>query len=258
MKKQFSFLFLILVCLCFCVNAFAHSGNTDSSGGHYDRSTGQYHYHHGYPAHQHTGGTCPYNFVDKTGSLGGTTKQVDYLKSQIDDLEFETNALKKENDELKAKNSENLKTITELKSTISDKNYCIFGLGSLSALVSFFYLSARSEKKAAEQKLKAFVSSRDSDVAKIKTQYAEKEKVYISNIEALTNRKVSSSSLYVKISPNSSVYHRVNCNSASKYSRTVPIYEVPITFSPCKICCPPELEQATNHPHTCHSTNYLR
>ena len=60
MKKQFSFLFLILVCLCFCVNAFAHSGNTDSNGGHYDRSTGQYHYHHGYPAHLHPNGVCPY------------------------------------------------------------------------------------------------------------------------------------------------------------------------------------------------------
>lgn len=40
--------------------AFAHSGRTDSDGGHYNRSTGEYHYHHGYPAHQHPGGQCPY------------------------------------------------------------------------------------------------------------------------------------------------------------------------------------------------------
>ena len=38
----------------------AHSGGTDSNGGHYDRSTGEYHYHHGYPAHQHINGVCPY------------------------------------------------------------------------------------------------------------------------------------------------------------------------------------------------------
>lgn len=42
------------------IMAYAHSGGTDSNGGHYDRSTGEYHYHHGYPAHQHTGGVCPY------------------------------------------------------------------------------------------------------------------------------------------------------------------------------------------------------
>lgn len=39
---------------------FAHGGGTDSDGGHYDRSTGEYHYHHGYSAHQHPGGECPY------------------------------------------------------------------------------------------------------------------------------------------------------------------------------------------------------
>lgn len=47
--------------------AFAHPGQTDGDGGHYNRSTGEYHYHHGYPAHQHTGGQCPYDFDDRTG-----------------------------------------------------------------------------------------------------------------------------------------------------------------------------------------------
>lgn len=57
---------------------YAHSGGTDENGGHYDHSTGEYHYHHGYPAHQHPDGKCPYDFDDKTGentrdySSGGT------------------------------------------------------------------------------------------------------------------------------------------------------------------------------------------
>lgn len=50
----------------------AHSGRTDSNGGHTDHSTGEYHYHHGFPAHQHTNGVCPYSFVDKTGSSSGS------------------------------------------------------------------------------------------------------------------------------------------------------------------------------------------
>lgn len=40
--------------------ASAHPGHTDAAGGHRDNSTGEYHYHHGYPAHQHENGICPY------------------------------------------------------------------------------------------------------------------------------------------------------------------------------------------------------
>lgn len=65
-------LFLAVI-LCFCSSASAHGGKTDSNGGHYDRSTGEYHYHHGYPAHKHTNGKCPYNFKDKTGEGSGSS-----------------------------------------------------------------------------------------------------------------------------------------------------------------------------------------
>ena len=50
----------ILLLLLLTVPVFAHPGGTDSSGGHYDRSDGSYHYHHGQPAHLHTDGICPY------------------------------------------------------------------------------------------------------------------------------------------------------------------------------------------------------
>ena len=40
--------------------ASAHPGHTDAAGGHWDSSTGEYPYHHGYPAHQHENGICPY------------------------------------------------------------------------------------------------------------------------------------------------------------------------------------------------------
>lgn len=66
MKRGFCLLVAIVLLLSLPLVVFAHSGRTDSSGGHYDRSTGEYHYHHGYPAHQHTNGYCPYNFDDKT------------------------------------------------------------------------------------------------------------------------------------------------------------------------------------------------
>ena len=53
---------IVAIILGSCVVVFAHPGKTDSDGGHYDRSSGEYHYHHGYPAHQHDNGTCPYDF----------------------------------------------------------------------------------------------------------------------------------------------------------------------------------------------------
>lgn len=71
-------LFLLLLCFLTCIPTLAHSGKTDSKGGHYDSSTGQYHYHHGYPAHSHYdmdhNGTidCPYQFNNKTNHSNNT------------------------------------------------------------------------------------------------------------------------------------------------------------------------------------------
>ena len=69
------FAFALNIALFFqllAIGASAHSGKTDSNGGHYDHSTGEYHYHHGYPAHKHYDidgdgyRDCPYEFDDKT------------------------------------------------------------------------------------------------------------------------------------------------------------------------------------------------
>lgn len=67
MKNAGKTIILIAVLVCILsLSASAHSGGTDSKGGHYVESTGEYHYHHGFPAHQHTDGVCPYEFKDKT------------------------------------------------------------------------------------------------------------------------------------------------------------------------------------------------
>lgn len=63
--KTMLLIFAILVLtFCLTVSSFAHPGRTDSRGGH--NSPSGYHYHHGYPAHHHTNGVCPYNYDDKT------------------------------------------------------------------------------------------------------------------------------------------------------------------------------------------------
>lgn len=59
-KEKPLLLVFLFVPLLVCFTVCAHPGGTDSDGGHYDRSTGEYHYHHGYPAHYHPDGVCPY------------------------------------------------------------------------------------------------------------------------------------------------------------------------------------------------------
>ena len=79
---------MLLMSMVIPSSVLAHGGKTDSNGGHTDSSTGEYHYHHGYPAHQHYDidgdgrKDCPYDFDDKTdhssndssssGSSGGS------------------------------------------------------------------------------------------------------------------------------------------------------------------------------------------
>jgi hypothetical protein len=71
-RKSYICIALILLISCIATAlVFAHGGRTDANGGHYDRSTGEYHYHHGYPAHQHTNGVCPYDYDDKTNHSSG-------------------------------------------------------------------------------------------------------------------------------------------------------------------------------------------
>lgn len=76
-KKLVCTLFAILIGITLPIPVIAHSGGTDSNGGHRDSSTGEYHYHHGYPAHDHYDMNgdgiidCPYDFADNTASRTG-------------------------------------------------------------------------------------------------------------------------------------------------------------------------------------------
>jgi hypothetical protein len=65
--------FIVSLALCCCalpIISPLHSGGTDGAGGHYDHSTGEYHYHHGYPAHQHPNGECPYAVQEEDFDCG--------------------------------------------------------------------------------------------------------------------------------------------------------------------------------------------
>lgn len=76
LKNLISFT-LIAVFLGNPFTANAHSGRTDSNGGHKDNKNvsglGSYHYHcGGYPAHLHNNGVCPYNSSNSNSSTSSS------------------------------------------------------------------------------------------------------------------------------------------------------------------------------------------
>lgn len=93
--KHFKFilLFLLLLLISTGLTVNAHSGRTDSNGGHYNHSTSEYHYHHGYPAHQHPNGICPYEFDTSVDSNTFDNVESDSFESENSDKSFFTKLL---------------------------------------------------------------------------------------------------------------------------------------------------------------------
>lgn len=79
---------ILLTIMMIPATLFAHSGRTDSNGGHKDNKNksglGSYHYHcGGYPAHLHTNGVCPYKTTTKSSSSGTSTNNTTSNKKSI-------------------------------------------------------------------------------------------------------------------------------------------------------------------------------
>lgn len=79
-------IFILFMCACLSFSSslsYAHSGRTDSSGGHHDYQNksglGSYHYHHGMGPHLHKNGVCPYSTSARSSS--NTKKQSKYYRS---------------------------------------------------------------------------------------------------------------------------------------------------------------------------------
>lgn len=95
MKKLICLAFVAFVVFLSLVTAFAHGGRTDGSGGHYDRSSGEYHYHHGHSAHQHPNGVCPYEEDEKT-----TNSNYEYAKKPFDNSYSSSKSKAKKSDDI--------------------------------------------------------------------------------------------------------------------------------------------------------------
>lgn len=178
-KRAILFITALVLLFSVSISSYAHPGRTDGNGGHTDRSTGEYHYHHGYPAHQHYDidgdGTidCPYLFKDKTGSnSGGSSSSDNYTK-----VEYQT--------------------IT--KEVIPSAVYWIISALSIAAIIMFFVIRSKNKaisnhnneiseymKEVAETKAK----QRDAEIkaSQVVAPYIDKVNVLESQVSSLTDQ----------------------------------------------------------------------
>lgn len=125
-KVSSSFLIFILV-LTMPLTALAHSGRTDSSGGHRDNKNksglGSYHYHcGGYPAHLHDGGVCPYTY-DNNSYTSNSSASPTVTKSPTPQYSVETSTFV-------------IKNNTDYFDTIVSNNITLVELRSISEALS--------------------------------------------------------------------------------------------------------------------------
>lgn len=109
MKKHAITFFIIIITIFFCNFSYAHKGRTDEYGGHYDHSTGTYHYHSGeyagtgeYTSPIEEGGTLideENDYEDTTGLLvvndtsDPQQDKIDSLQQQINEKNEKINQL---------------------------------------------------------------------------------------------------------------------------------------------------------------------
>ncbi len=150
-------IFAVVLAFVFTLPLSAHRGMTDANGGHWDNSTGDYHYHcGGNPPHDHIGGRCPYdripaetpNYSDDYGNDTSVTRKEEPMDGWVvflivvgaiagiifighivgkikDSVEAPRIEAERQNSQLKAKNEELRKTnqnLIKLKNEFETNN----------------------------------------------------------------------------------------------------------------------------------------
>lgn len=89
---------IVIFIMLFSISCFAHSGRTDSNGGHYDTSTGEYHYHNdGTTSYENeliieddnSSGWYEYKINRLNNSLESKQNTIDELNTEIEKLHQE-------------------------------------------------------------------------------------------------------------------------------------------------------------------------
>lgn len=101
MGRIATLLFVATSIICVSLSSYAHSGRTDSNGGHKDDKNksglGSYHYHcGGHPAHLHPNGVCPYSSTSskKSSTTSSSSKSSSKTSSSASTTSTKTTTVK--------------------------------------------------------------------------------------------------------------------------------------------------------------------
>lgn len=282
--RRYISLFAAMLLSLSCSVAFAHAGKTNSNGGHYDYSTGEYHYHHGYPAHKHINGNCPYDFKDKTGENSGSSSSGNQYFWSYTSAPRPTSTPRITNTSCPT----NTPRLTKPEESVPLlKNPWFYVLGGAGVLVFCFVVRRKREneerqRQYAEERRKAEEEcKRKAEEALRKKQEAEKERlrkkeetrqqmvayyrdndlrqlsgmppdIDVKNISHYGSRfccEVYSAGESISIwvsNEYSKVYHRQYCRQCRYGTSPVNPYDTSSRqLTPCRICYPPSLPDDT-------------
>ena len=197
MKKILVLFVATAVIFSCCVTSYSHPGGTDQYGGHYDSSTGEYHYHHGYSEHQHYDmngdGTidCPYDFKDISGSSSSSSSGSSSASGNVSrSVANEQTNLNHENHEQK-------------KNSAPQNKYAVFALLFVFFAVIFvIFIIIKNERKKREykEKLKDGIPNLRSDLYELKRRECEVKSIRLSymkrEVSSLERRLFSLKELY--------------------------------------------------------------
>lgn len=260
----------IIIVLLLVSTTYAHSGRTDAGGGHYNQSTGEYHYHHGYPAHKHTNGVCPYDFDDKTGWSSGTStgnSSSSDRNNQIYKGQWESpgqHAKRQDQfEEQSAAESNNKRTFWDVVLPVFLLLVLAWPALIYPAALFFFILSAVFElpglrrlkrKWEARQKEKQELKRQRAELLRLEQWNAERQKaVGFFNGESARQKacvpdgvmfsgnhwpiSINGNSILVCLNKDRTRYHKPTCRYA-KGITPISLYQIGSRCIPCSVCRP--------------------
>lgn len=126
--KRFNIKLVIISMLSICllsVNVYAHSGRTDSNGGHRDNKNvsglGSYHYHcGGHPAHLHPNGVCPYSDTSSKSTTSAPVSNSKVIETKPSEVEVSSIKINEYIDSMEEGNARIL-TVTITPENATDK-----------------------------------------------------------------------------------------------------------------------------------------
>ncbi len=260
MKKRFISQVITVCVILAAVPSSAHSRKTDAYGGHYDNETGEYHYHHGYPAHKHIDGVCPYDFDDQTDHSSGTSYSAatpkpelhletpDPLSPEIKDVTGESSV---SSDEVISPTSPPAETPAPVTNDSGKRTlpyvsvFCAFGVAILLYVIHKKSIKTAAPKSDPEQSTKENEQTPQEIACQNTALLSPPDGIGIGTDSLpfkLNRRYAWGREFNAFITQNGHCYHRSSCKALKgkgKYKKVIHRYEaLKRGYDPCHYCTP--------------------